>query len=108
MRIVGLFAAGVLVAGCAKPSAEKFVDHTNATTAVLARVKDKESAQAAVPELLKLKKQSKQLRLRPDLITDEQQKMIDEAQERFEKEMLRILRNPELATIIRPAMPGFD
>lgn len=108
MRIVGLFAAGLLVAGCAKPSAEKFVDHMDAMTAVLARVKDKESAQAAVPDLQELEKKSKQLRLRKDLITDEQQKKIDEAMERFKKELGRILRNPELGEIIAPALPGRD
>ncbi len=108
MRFVALFAVGVLVVGCAKPSAEKFVDQMDAMTAVLARVKDKESAQAAVPDLQELNKKSKQLRLRKDLITDEQQKKIDEVMERFNKEVKRILRNPELGKIIAPALPGRD
>ena len=41
MRFVALFAVGVLVAGGARTQ-EKFIDHMNAMTAVLAQVKDKE------------------------------------------------------------------
>ena len=77
----------------------------DAMTAVLARVKDEESAQAAVPELQELKrKRSKQLRLREDLIDDEQQQKIDEARERFNSELRRVFRIPGLSEIILPTL----
>lgn len=105
MRIVVLFAAVALAAGCARSREEKFIDHWDAMTAVLATVTDEESAHAAVDDLLELEKKSKQLRLNPDGTSAEMQKKIDEALARFQKEFKRILRKPKLAKIIAPALP---
>ncbi len=104
MRIVVLLAAGALAA-CAKPRAEKFADHFNAVADLLAQAKDVESARAVLDDLKELKSKEAQLRLDPKTITDEQQKMVDEAMERFKKELGRILRNPDIFDVLRPALP---
>ena len=117
MMLVVLGLAVVMVTGCGSKQdnlTKKAISSMDKLAGILAGVKDKASAEKAVPKLEKLGEQLKSLKKEMDaleLSDDDEQAMQDKYEDKLKKvgekidaEMERIVGIPDAVAVIMPAM----